>query len=244
MKFTTFICGIFIFAAVKAEYPADFPKCKNGDSTCLKNAANEVVKKFYTGKREVNLVSFDPLRIKIFELERNPSSPVNVGFKFTNVELLGLKNMQVTLFDGLNADMKGRNHFEATVPEVTLKGDYDLEGNVLVLPIVGKGKSEIKMQNIQIKYSFEFAPYEKNGQTYVKIERVKLELIPGKAHFYFGNLFNGDEALGASTNMFINENSADITKEILPSITKSLSLLIQQLINGFYQHRPYAELFA
>lgn len=46
--------------------------------------------------------------------------------------------------------MKGRNIFEATVPEVVLKGHYEMEGRVLLLPIVGNGQCEIKMSKWEI----------------------------------------------------------------------------------------------
>ncbi|XP_005188218.3 protein takeout [Musca domestica] len=243
MKCLTIISSILFVTLVRADYPSDFPKCKNGDGSCLVKAANEVTQKYYGGNRDVNLLPFDPLRIKVFELEKSPTSPVNVGFKFTDVELQGLKNMHVTKFDGLNADMKGRNVFEATVPEVVLKGHYEMEGRVLLLPIVGNGQCEIKMKNIQLKYAFDLKPLEKDGKTYAVLEHVKMDLIPGETYFHFENLFNGDKALGDNMNEFINTNSKDITKEILPSFSKSLSLLIKQMINAFYEKHPFADHF-
>ncbi|XP_061390854.1 protein takeout-like [Musca vetustissima] len=239
-----FSVAIFLFVTRSPNiHTSDFPKCKNGDSACLVKTANEVVHKYHTGNRDVNLIPFDPLRVKVFELEKNPSSPVNVGFKFNDIEVYGLKNMHVTAFDGLRADMKGRNNFEATVPEVIIKGHYQLEGRVLLLPVVGNGQSEIKIKNVKIKYAFDFKPVVKNGKTYGTLEHVKMELYPGETHFHFDNLFNGDKALGDNMNGFINTNSKEITNELIPSFTKSLSLLVKQMINAFYEKHPYCDHF-
>lgn len=60
---------------------------------------------------------------------------------------------------------------------------------------------------------------------------------------HFSNLYNGDKALGDATNQFLNENWADIYKELKGSIGESFSLITQAILNNFFQHHDYRDLF-
>lgn len=40
-------------------------------------------------------------------------------------------------------DFAGRSELEAVLPQLVLKGKYEIDGRVLILPIVGKGDCEI-----------------------------------------------------------------------------------------------------
>lgn len=57
-------------------------------------AGQEVALKFHKGNADLNLMPFDPLHVKSLVLERNPSSPVNIEFKFSDLDLIGLKDMK------------------------------------------------------------------------------------------------------------------------------------------------------
>lgn len=41
-------------------------------------------------------------------------------------------------------DFGSRSEFEGTIPELLLKGNYKIDGKVLILPIAGEGTTEIK----------------------------------------------------------------------------------------------------
>lgn len=58
------------------------------------------------------------------------------------------------------------------------------------------------------------------------------------------NLYNGDRALGESTNLFLNENWKEIFDELKQSIFDAFTLIVQNLLNNVFNKVPYAELFA
>lgn len=63
-------------------------------------------------------------------------------------------------------------------------------------------------------------------------------------HTYLSNLYNGDQALGESTNQFLNENWQDIFDEIKTAIFDAFSLIIQSTLNNvFARHDYYRDLF-
>ena len=57
------------------------------------------------------------------------------------------------------------------------------------------------------------------------------------------NLFNGDKALGATTNQFLNENWQLIFDEIKRPIFKQIGRFIKDMMNNIFGSVPYAEMF-
>lgn len=57
------------------------------------------------------------------------------------------------------------------------------------------------------------------------------------------NLYNGDRALGDSTNQFLNDNWRDIFNELKGSIAESFALITQAILNDFWSHHDYNEMF-
>lgn len=62
-------------------------------------------------------------------------------------------------------------------------------------------------------------------------------------HATLGNLYNGDRALGDSTNEFLNENWSDIYNEIKQAIFDAFSLITQTMMNNLFAHHDYKHLF-
>lgn len=82
-----------------------------------------------------------------------------------------------------------------------------------------------------------------NAEAYATLEHVKLVLEPKDIHFQFDNLFNGNKFLGDNMNRFINDNWHVFYAEIKQDFTKSLSLAVKSLVNGFFEKYPYSAYF-
>lgn len=59
----------------------------------------------------------------------------------------------------------------------------------------------------------------------------------------FDRLFNGDQALSDSTNIFLNENWMDILKELKPVLTKAIGGIFKAIADPIFIKFPYDELF-
>ena len=57
------------------------------------------------------------------------------------------------------------------------------------------------------------------------------------------NLYNGDKALGDSTNAFLNENWEEIYNELKQLIFDAFTLIIQNTVNNVFNKIPYKDLF-
>lgn len=62
-------------------------------------------------------------------------------------------------------------------------------------------------------------------------------------HTVLTNLYNGDRALGDSTNQFLNENWQDIFNEIKQAIFDAFSLIIESTLNNVFSRHDYLDLF-
>lgn len=65
-----------------------------------------------------------------------------------------------------------------------------------------------------------------------------------RLHFDFKNLYNGDKALGDSTNLFLNENWQDIFKEIKQNIFDAFTLIAENVLKNVFNKVPYKDLFS
>ncbi|XP_058988281.1 protein takeout-like [Musca domestica] len=243
MKFLTAFGVLTILAVVQTQFPPNFPKCKFAEETCIVKATNEVIGKYYAGLPEIGLTQFDPLHIKTMMLKRNPSSPVNVEVKLSDLELEGLKTMNVSHMQGFKSDMSGRNSLTGIIEHLNFKGHYIIDGQVMILPIKGEGTLRLVCKNLQFKYAFDLKAIQRNGQTHAALEHVKLEAEPEHVEFHFDSLFDGDKALTDTTNEFINANWKELYREIQADISKSISLIVKSLVNSFFKKYPYADYF-
>lgn len=82
----------------------------------------------------------------------------------------------------------------------------------------------------------------KDGDEYLKFEKMKMRINLGKAHLHLGNLFRGS-SLGSVSNDIINQNSELFLNEIRPSLEHSLSEKFTEIANKITLKFTYNELF-
>lgn len=86
-------------------------------------------------------------------------------------------------------------------------------------------------------------PVEKSGQTFAQINHIKLQATPELVNFKFDGLFHDDKIMEDDVNKLLNDNWLLIYKEMDGSVTKSVSLIIQKLVNGAFSKYPYEDYF-
>lgn len=128
-------------------------------------------------------------------------------------------------------------------PRLELVGPYIMDGRVLILPVQGKGESNLTLLDSDTIISFTGKPVTKNGKVYMQTDNLKFSLSPGKMIVQFGNMFNGDPVLGPSTNQFLNENWQDIYKELRTSVESAFGKVIETLINNVFAGVQYKNAF-
>lgn len=97
--------------------------------------------------------------------------------------------------------------------------------------------------NPELDISFTGKTKQKNGKNVFYTDDMRMDIKISKLDTHLTNLYNGDKVLGDSTNQFLNENWADIYNELKGSIGESFSLITQTILNNFWSHHDYTEMF-
>lgn len=85
-------------------------------------------------------------------------------------------------------------------------------------------------------------PYEKDGATYMKMDKFYIDLTPKSMSFDFDNLYNNKE-LSDNMNLFLTENWADILPEIQPQMNHGIGAVIRKIMVKIFNKYPYEKLF-
>lgn len=79
-------------------------------------------------------------------------------------------------FSGFEADPKSTSpEISALIPSVKLMGDYTINGKVLILPIIGNGRSNLTMDNVKINIKLgPLAVTERKNQIYAQVDKIEI----------------------------------------------------------------------
>ncbi|XP_075975337.1 circadian clock-controlled protein daywake-like isoform X1 [Anticarsia gemmatalis] len=187
--------------------PPFFTPCSKSDphlSECVQNVISIGGAKFTEGIPALGIAPLDPVQLGTVFVD-NPA----LKLTFTDTVVTGLKGFRVNTYK-INLE-KGKATLDFTA-NVTLKAHYDMDGQVLILPIKGNGQAKIKITNLNIvvKYDFE----EVNGHWIVTGYKDHYKM--DRAQFKFNNLFNGNKELGDTIHTVINTNWEPVIRDIAP----------------------------
>uniref|UniRef100_A0A224XV41 Putative hemolymph juvenile hormone binding protein n=1 Tax=Panstrongylus lignarius TaxID=156445 RepID=A0A224XV41_9HEMI len=207
---------------------------------CIKNSLEELKPLLIKGAPELGLPSIRPLQIERIEMHEGQG---NFKLKqiLTNLKVYGLSDYEVKEI---------RSNFKELTFNTTLFtkkadfiGNYEMDGQVLVLPVKGNGKVNHNFTDVTIKFITNLEKYQKNGEDYVRVKKVKMSINPKGAVVHFTNLFNGDKTLGDATNKFLNSNWKEAFETFRHLPENAFGEFIKSLSNRFFENFPMKELF-
>ncbi|XP_017781279.1 PREDICTED: protein takeout-like, partial [Nicrophorus vespilloides] len=188
----SFILLIVTFAAHAAKLPSFITKCdKNSPSfgKCAVDLAHAIIPTLQNGYKELNFPPFAPFHVQEIEIEATDS----LNIKLTDLDIFGLEKAKFNLidcnFDTLECLM------EINFPELIVKGTYDIDGRVMILPIKGHGPTSIKLVGANFVLSMKWSLKKNGGVDYSPIDKFELHYQTERSFYHFDNLFNGDKVL-------------------------------------------------
>ena len=84
---------------------------------------------------------------------------------------------------------------------------------------------------------------KKDGEDYLKFDKMRLRLRIGESKITLGNLFRDDPVIGKATNEVINDNTDLFINEIKPLLENSLAEKFTDIANKITLQFTYKELF-
>ncbi|CAH0557643.1 unnamed protein product [Brassicogethes aeneus] len=233
----SFLCMVSITFAL--HIPSYIKPCKKNDPN-LNDCALKQTKLAFPfvskGDKQFKARPLNPFFLPFLEVDAG----ANLELKLINLTVNGLDNIE---FKTVNYDIENNKSRFIMSSTLNFVGKYEINGQILVLPIRGDGNCNITFSDGDFIYDTYWTFVEKNSQQFAKINNTKLDMKLKRAHFNFENLFNGDKLLGDNMNKVLNDNWEDVMKEIGPGITHTLDVVATSILKAYFENIPYEEMF-
>ncbi|KAK6620716.1 hypothetical protein RUM43_011011 [Polyplax serrata] len=242
---------IFIFAGFLAsalpanvgKLPPSFEICHTKQpkyDVCLLNAVEKAVQSLVKGYPPLGIHSIDPLSIIELDIDQG-NGPISIKLKFKDLKISGFRDAKLS---NIQYDIKNYKYAAtAKVPKVVLKGNYNINGKVLILPIFGNGTCSLVLDNVTARINLNGKESKKGGKIYMVTDHFDFKFDTTKLSMKFENLFNGDKQLGDNMNVFLNENWDEILAELKPAIQDVFGAAFAQISNRIFTKVPYGDIF-
>ncbi|XP_077290305.1 protein takeout-like [Arctopsyche grandis] len=198
---------------------------------------------------------------------------VNLDITLSNVGLLGFSNFVVKKLSSpknWNMTLKGKLNQLQILGDYKMNGKVLIlpivgsgKCNITLCKFVDTGITQVfpfnkiyvyhinylerKILNYTTKLDISIEIYGqpeiKNGQEYLKITHHQFKQELKRVYIYFGNLFNGDAALGETTNKLFNDNWTLVYMELRSTVEKGIAKVVEDYARNFMSKVPFKDIF-
>ncbi|CAH2099571.1 unnamed protein product [Euphydryas editha] len=194
---------------------------------CLRNAFNSYVPQLATGVPEYGVPPCEPLLVPAISIQQS-AGPISVTSSYTDVSVTGPSKMRVK-----NVEVDSKKHqviASLYIPELRMKGNYNLKGQLFMLPIEGDGVFYAKYDDIDATVTIILGRKRRpNSVDALACKSLEVKFHVGNASMKLENLFGGDSDLGNAMNKFLNENWEKLSNELQAPMEKALQDVLKPL---------------
>ncbi|EDV45663.1 circadian clock-controlled protein [Drosophila erecta] len=229
-------------------FPSPLKRCKLEDETCLVAQAQTFFKAFKNGIPERHVGSLEPIELDRIRIESGGHSD-SLQFKLlisdaklhnlsTTAIVKGLKGFTKDLTKPLKLTLLMEN------PEVEVHAKYDVDGKLLILPIVSKGDLTIRLKDVQVKTRITAEPVKRSdGHTYLNVTDCKALSKIKRGQFDLSNLFSDNKELRDSTLKVLNQEWDTLALDVQPRVNDACCKAFKSILQGLWANIPYDEFF-
>ncbi|XP_052755612.1 protein takeout-like [Galleria mellonella] len=232
-------CIIYLFTLIISATCSLVPfitPCRNGNHTCTLASARAALPYIAAGQPELDLKPLDPLHIPIINITQGP-----LQLTLTDNVITGLKDCKI---NDIRLDTTKLEQLIVILCTTEETGNYKASGQLVLLPVEGEGKYNIKTRDMIFKVTTEITTVPgDDGKLHWHVNKWKHTYqVKTGAHFQFDNLFNGNEVLAEPIHTFLNTNWKDVMEELAPPVIHSILEAIVNSIKAFLKAVPIDEL--
>lgn len=210
--------------------------CNETSRACLVKATQDAIPDFVKGIPELGVPSLDPFVIEKLAI------PLN-GLKVTFYQGK-VSGFRKCIVDNVISELEKRHFVLDFHCNLTIKGQYDAVGQLLLFTIDGGGDAKIKLTNLRMTVDINTKYIkDKKGINYFALRNYKYDFDYGdRVTFDLKNLFKGSQELSNTVLVFLNENWRTVAQEFGKPIVDYAVDLALRTIEKFFLAVPYEEL--
>ncbi|XP_046978044.1 circadian clock-controlled protein daywake-like [Vanessa cardui] len=232
------LCIVFCFCGLSnAKLAPDFiHPCNATTRECLVKSTQDAIPEFVKGIPHLGVPSLDPFVIEKLSIPLN-----GLKVTFYQGKVTGFRKCIV---DNVISELEKRHFVLEFHCNLTIKGQYDAVGKILLFPINGEGDAKVKLVNLRMKVDIN-TKYIKDeqGVNHFALKNYKYSFDYGdRVMFDLKNLFKESQELSETVLKFLNENWKTVAEEFgKPIVDYAVDLAIRT-IEKFFLVVPYEEL--
>lgn len=228
---------------IPLELPSYISICSEKDpklGICIRKAINSLRPHLVQGIPELDIPPLDPLFVPKIEISQ--TGGVQLSAAFHNISIFGAGDFRLrSVRVDANED---KMRIKLWYPQLSMNAQYDIRGQLLMLPVMGQGPCWGNFTDIDGVVSMKLDRVMKDGQEYFKMNFLNIQFNIGGAQARLDDLFNGDVELGNTINQFINENWRIVTAEIRPTLESTIAKILMEVAEKFFDAFPIKKLFS
>ncbi|XP_030374789.1 uncharacterized protein LOC115624307 [Scaptodrosophila lebanonensis] len=225
--------------------PKEVQKCHFGDSDCIVDKMNQVIKNYPKGIPEIGLKPIDIVDIKNLTFgngDRNLSSWITLHF-FNHVNY-GFENTTITKVSGFNKDpTKNKLEISGRIPNLVHKGTYFANGRLYLVELNCTGEMTTEFQNFTFNLKFKVIPEYRNNKLYIRV----YELVPlvaiSRWVLWMEDFFIENSDLTIAVNHVINKNWLEFWNELEPTLLEGFASAFNNIVEDIFNKVSYTDLF-
>lgn len=162
---------------------SDLQRCDIRDTVCFEEQFNTAIKNHKDGIPALGVPSIDPLKINQIQIHENNKGksqrPIRLDLDFNDVNITGISDCKVSEvrgFDRMETGTKNKIELVMKGPKILLTGKYEMNGQILILPVTGTGDCQLNFKDFLIKLSFTSEAVERSGKNYILVANAKANI--------------------------------------------------------------------
>ncbi|BES95612.1 Hypothetical protein NTJ_08421 [Nesidiocoris tenuis] len=236
---------VIAFASIglAAKLPSYIKPCKNDRklNECALKEGRKIIPFLIPGDPHLRLPPLDPLLIDRVDLHPTGTGSIDLRLSCFNCHIHGLR--QAKLID-ISLDLRKKHiSLRLKIPRLMVMGKYDVQGKVLVFPIVGRGDSNITLTDIDVTAALDYRLFKRKKEEYGQAIKHRVVFDASGFKIHLSNLFNGDKLLGENMNLILNDNWREVLDDLRPSISTTVGEIILKILNQIFDIVPYSQFF-
>ncbi|XP_011498702.1 PREDICTED: circadian clock-controlled protein-like [Ceratosolen solmsi marchali] len=165
-----------------AKLPPGVTVCPRSDSPiqynkCILQQLQAITPFLAKGIPAIRLPALDPLQLPSLTVDRNLEA-LKIKANMSNIQVFGGSNY---LVDDLNADPNDLTvYIKVQIPYVHVRGNYDVQGRLLLLPLSGVGNFKGNFTNTEVRVNARGKEVaDNNGVKRIEIDKLQTKIRVG-----------------------------------------------------------------